>query len=101
VIAGTATVVSGAVIDSKTRSAQQKAAAQQAAADAHQAQIDASVQRALVNQEMSQGPVPQAAAVPTQSTDDKLAQLQRLGELHQSGILSDEEFAAMKANILR
>ncbi|MCB0053282.1 MAG: SHOCT domain-containing protein [Caldilinea sp.] len=36
-----------------------------------------------------------------QSTDDQLAQLQKLGELYQSGVLSAEEFAAMKAKILQ
>lgn len=102
VIAGTATAVSGAVIDSRTRSAQQKASAQQAAADAHQAQIDASVQRAIAEQGVAQQPVTQPPAAPaTLSPDDIIAQLQRLGELHKNGILNDEEFAAMKARLLQ
>ena len=33
-------------------------------------------------------------------TDDKIAQLQKLAELHKSGILTDEEFAAQKAKLL-
>ena len=31
---------------------------------------------------------------------DPIAQLKELGELHQSGVLTDEEFAAQKAKIL-
>jgi hypothetical protein len=41
---------------------------------------------------------PQAAAPAPQS--DSIAQLKQLGELHASGILTDEEFAAQKAKIL-
>ena len=33
-------------------------------------------------------------------TDDMIAQLQKLGELHANGILTDEEFAAQKAKLL-
>ena len=108
VIAGTATVVSGAVAGSMQKSAQQKAAAQQAAAaDAQQqaqgeppVQADvAPVQADVTPEQAGVTPVPDMPAA--QSTDDQLAQLQKLGELHQSGILSDEEFAAMKAKILQ
>ena len=38
---------------------------------------------------------PQAAAAP-----DPIEQLRRLGELHQQGVLTDEEFAAQKAKLL-
>jgi hypothetical protein len=43
-------------------------------------------------------PPPQAAAPPAQG--DAIAQLKELGELHSSGVLTDEEFAAQKAKIL-
>jgi hypothetical protein len=33
-------------------------------------------------------------------TDDAIARLQQLGEMHKSGILTDEEFATQKARIL-
>lgn len=39
------------------------------------------------------------AAAPTGS-DDVLAQLERLGELRNIGVLTDEEFAAQKARVL-
>ena len=45
-------------------------------------------------------PAPAAAAAPTGMTDDKIATLQKLADLHKSGVLTDEEFAAQKAKIL-
>lgn len=33
-------------------------------------------------------------------TDDKIAQLQKLADLHKSGVLTDEEFSAQKAKLL-
>ena len=70
VIAGTATAVAGAVGGSQQRAAQQRSAQQMAATP---------------------------AAAPT---DDKLAQLQKLADLQKTGVLSDEEFAKLKAQIL-
>jgi hypothetical protein len=32
--------------------------------------------------------------------DDKIEQLKQLGQLHEQGILTDEEFAAQKAKLL-
>ncbi|HSQ71415.1 MAG TPA: SHOCT domain-containing protein [Rubrivivax sp.] len=87
VVVGTATAVSGAVAGSQ----QQKAAAKQAEASAAQ-------QQALAEQ-----PAAQAAEAPAPAagiTDDTLDQLKKMGELHQAGILSDEEFAAMKSKML-
>ena len=40
------------------------------------------------------------AAAPAPSEDDQLEQLEQLGDLHAKGILTDEEFAAKKAQIL-
>ena len=37
---------------------------------------------------------------PASGTDDMLDQLKQLGELHDAGVLTDEEFAAQKAKIL-
>ena len=42
-------------------------------------------------------PPPQPAAP---AEDDMLTQLQKLGELKDSGVLTEEEFAAQKAKIL-
>ncbi|MFN8113268.1 MAG: SHOCT domain-containing protein [Solirubrobacterales bacterium] len=43
-------------------------------------------------------PAPQAA--PAAPAADPIAQLKELGELRDSGVLTDEEFAAQKAKIL-
>ena len=40
----------------------------------------------------------QAPAPPQQ--EDQMAQLKQLGELHTSGVLTDEEFAAAKAKLI-
>jgi hypothetical protein len=50
-------------------------------------------------QEQGAGPPPPAAA-PAAPAADPIQQLKELGELHQSGVLTDEEFAAQKAKLL-
>ena len=50
--------------------------------------------------EEQQPPPQQYAPPPQDDTDDDLAQLQKLGELRASGVLTEEEFAAAKAKIL-
>jgi len=44
---------------------------------------------------------PAQAAASGSGTDDQLARLEKLGQLHASGVLTDEEFAEQKAKILR
>ncbi|MEX0848138.1 MAG: SHOCT domain-containing protein [Ilumatobacteraceae bacterium] len=89
VIAGTATAVSGRV------ARKQQAGAQQAA--------DAA---AYQQQQMAPPPAPVAAApapAPAPAggmTDDAITQLKAMADLHQQGILTDDEFAAQKAKIL-
>jgi hypothetical protein len=41
-----------------------------------------------------------APAAPTSGANDRIAQLQQLASLHESGALTDEEFAAAKAQVL-
>jgi Short C-terminal domain len=41
-----------------------------------------------------------AAAAPVSSATDRIAQLQQLASLHDSGALTDEEFTAAKAQVL-
>ncbi len=85
VIAGTATAVSGAVSGKQ----QQKAAAkQQEAAAAQQAAAPAP----------APAPAPRA---PSGGMDEaKMQRLKQLGDLKNSGVLTEEEFAAEKAKIL-
>jgi membrane protease subunit (stomatin/prohibitin family) len=75
VVAGTATAVSGRV----SRRQQGRWAAQE---------------QDQVEQQQAQAP-----PAPAQQADP-MAKLKELGELHESGVLTDEEFAAAKAKIL-
>jgi Short C-terminal domain len=45
-------------------------------------------------------PQPAAPPAPAAPAPDPIAQLRQLGELHQQGVLTDEEFAAQKAKLL-
>jgi hypothetical protein len=45
-------------------------------------------------------PAPVPAAAAPDPMDAKMAELEKLGRLHESGVLTDEEFAAEKAKIL-
>jgi putative oligomerization/nucleic acid binding protein len=45
-------------------------------------------------------PPPPPPAPAATDMNDKIAQLQQLGQLHEQGILTDEEFAAQKTKIL-
>ena len=87
VIAGTATAVSGSVQRRQMSRAQQEASEQQQ-------------QAAMQPPPAPSPPPPPAAPAPATGTDDMIAQLQKLGQLHQQGILTDEEFAAQKAKLL-
>jgi multidrug resistance efflux pump len=48
----------------------------------------------------TQAAPPPAAPSPAPATGDSTAELERLAKLHESGALSDEEFAAAKSKIL-
>jgi hypothetical protein len=52
------------------------------------------------DEQQSAGSAPQSAVAPSSGGGSDLDQLQKLGELHAQGILTDEEFAAKKAQIL-
>jgi predicted cobalt transporter CbtA len=78
VVAGTATAVSGRV--------QRRQAAKYDQQDAQQY--------------AQQAPPPPAAVAAAPAEDEATAQLQNLAQLHQQGVLTDEEFAAAKAKIL-
>lgn len=86
VIAGTATAVSGRV--------QRRQAEKFADRDAQiYAERDAAYQQATAA-------APAAAPASAAPAGDLMDQLQKLGDLHQQGILTDEEFAAQKAKLL-
>lgn len=87
VIAGTASAVSGRV---QRRQAEKFA---QRDADIY-AQREAAYQQDM----QQQAPPPPPPAAPVQ--DDMITKLQQLGELRDSGVLTEEEFAAQKAKLL-
>ena len=99
-IAGTATAVSNRV---SRRQANKWAAQdeQQAAEQDQAAKAEAYDQQQAAAQQQAYAapppPPPQPAAAPQA---DMLTQLQQLGELKASGVLTEEEFAAQKAKIL-
>jgi hypothetical protein len=78
VVAGTATAVSGRV-----RRRQDAKWSEQ--------------EQAEYEQQMAEQPAP---APPAPAESDDMAELQQLADLHAQGILTDEEFAAKKAQIL-
>jgi hypothetical protein len=72
------------------------------AGQAHEADQDAQIQQAQGQQaapSAGYAPAPQAAASGG-LTDDSIARLKQLGQLHDQGILSDQEFEAEKNKIL-
>ncbi|MGW7314951.1 SHOCT domain-containing protein [Streptomyces sp. NPDC054854] len=84
VVAGTATAVSGRM----QRTAAERGADQQTAADAREQE--------LVDRTAAQVPV----AAPAPPAVDRVGQLTQLAELKAQGILTEAEFAAEKARIL-
>jgi len=86
VVAGTATAVSGGVARRQNARADAKAAEQQQYAPPPQEYVEAA-------------PAP-APAAPEASTDDLIAQLKKLGELKEAGVLDDAEFQVAKAKLL-
>jgi hypothetical protein len=110
VVAGTATAVSNNVsrrqYNKQEQAAEAQAYQQQQAAAAQQAQIDAQVQAALAAQQAQQAAAAAVVAAPAPAPAaaapavDVVAELTKLGELKNAGILSDEEFAAAKAKLL-
>ena len=92
VIAGTATAVSNRV----SRRQANKWAAQDQGAPAYMAAQPPPQQYEEAPPQYYEQPAPaQVEAAP-----DPIEQLKQLGELHEQGILTDEEFAAQKAKIL-
>jgi Short C-terminal domain len=86
VVAGTATAVSGNVARRQNARAQAKAEEQYAEQEQQQ--------------QYAAPPAAAPAPEPETSTDDLIAQLKKLGELKEAGVLDDAEFQAAKAKLL-
>lgn len=89
VIAGTATATANAV---NRRQASKNAAAYNEAEAPYQEQAAPAPAPAVAQ--------PSPAPAPAAGQDDKLSQLERLGQLKAQGILNDQEFEQQKAQIL-
>ena len=101
VVAGTATAVVGGVQGhsaNKQAAAQNQADANQAAYES-QAQLD-QMQAQMNAMQTQQAPAPQPAVAAAPAADDTMAQLQRLADMKNSGLLTDAEFSAAKAKLL-
>jgi hypothetical protein len=57
-------------------------------------------QNAVSEQAQEAPPAAAPAPAPAAPSADPTAELERLAQLHQSGVLSDEEFTAAKAKVL-
>jgi Short C-terminal domain len=90
VVAGTASAVAGRVHHRQEEKWQAEATDQQAG-DAAALQEQLAAQQAQEAQSVLSGPAP---------APDLTTQLEQLAQLRQSGILTDEEFAAAKAKLL-
>jgi hypothetical protein len=60
------------------------------------------MQDAEITQELQQQTMPAPPATPAAGglSEDAIAKLQQLGQLHEQGVLTDEEFATQKAQVL-
>ena len=97
VIAGTATAVSGRV---QRRQAERWQTQSDAGAYQQQQQAAQYQQPPQYQQAPQYAPPPPAAPAPAAAAADPIAELQRLGALKEQGLLTDDEFAAMKAKII-
>ena len=98
VVAGTATAVSNRVSRRQANRWAQKDQAEYY--DQQYAQPQYSQPQYAQPQYQPAPPPPPPPPAQAPAEDDMFAQLQRLAQLHDQGILTDEEFAASKARIL-
>jgi len=95
-----AAIVGGAAYHVGKKNAQN----QQYAADQDARISDLEAQQSMQQQPQYAPPPPAAAPPPPPApggmTPDTIQQLTQLGQLHEQGVLTDEEFAAQKAKLL-
>jgi hypothetical protein len=65
-----------------------------------QAQVNEQAQQAYAATQPQQPAAPAPAPAAAAPADDTTAELERLAQLHQSGALPDDEFAAAKSKLL-
>lgn len=96
-IAGTASAVNGRVA---RRQAERFADRDAAIYAQRQQAYQQDMAQAAPPPPQQQYAAPPPPAAPAGGTDDVIAQLQKLGELRDQGILTEDEFAAEKAKVL-
>lgn len=92
VIAGTATAVSNRV--------SRRQAGRWSQQEQQQYEQQQYEQQQQAQQQYAPPPAPEPAAPAAPDMNDKISQLQQLGELHAQGILTDEEFTQQKTKLL-
>ena len=100
VVAGTATHVAGNVQRRQQRHWAQKDAAQQPPQQQQQQAGLCPPSRAMPPASSPRLAPPPPQAAPQPASGDLVSQLQRLGDLHTQGAITDEEFTAAKAKLL-
>lgn len=94
VVAGTATAVHSGM----TNRSQNKQAAANEQAAANQAAFDS--QQQLAEMQAQQAAAAAAPAAPVAAAPDLMTEIQKLADMKNAGILSEEEFTAAKAKLL-
>jgi hypothetical protein len=81
---------------------QQQMADMQAQLDQANAEKQAAAQQAAIDKAVNERMAQPGASVPAQASgaDDTMAKLQKLADMKSQGLLSDQEFAAMKGKLL-
>lgn len=94
------TVARTAVISSTATAASGRVARKQAAKFAEQDAATAAQRQAAYDAQTQSAPAAPPPAPAGAMSEEVIAQLKQLAELHEQGILTDEEFAAQKAKLL-
>ena len=101
VVAGTATAVVGGVKGHQQKKAYEQQQLADYDAQQQQAAMDAAAAQAVAQQQAAmQAAQPAAPAPAPAAASDTMAELEKLAQMQQAGILSPEEFAAAKAKLL-
>jgi hypothetical protein len=85
---------------SEDQQSQQQMADMQAQLDQANAEKQAAAQQAAIDKAVNERMAQQQPAAAPSGGDDTMAKLQKLADMKSQGLLSDQEFAAMKAKLL-
>src|SRR6478672_7223530 len=100
VVAGTATAVVGGVHNHQAQKQNAQLQAQQDQQAAQQQAADSQQQVAQMQAEIDQMKAQQAPPADAAPSQDPLERLQQLADMKAQGLLTDDEFTAMKAKLL-